>query len=163
MQNNKIRLTELFWTDAWSSCLGFMSLNVLPTCLLSKTSLKQFNSSLNISSTTLETWQFFLAIQCHLYEQCLLLTILQFIAYCSISVYITLWGIWSTTHVNLLMCLWRCLRAMSLVLNTASFFARIFLLTSQTPQEGICPPKKVTRSAKFCLPLAGYIGTTGLI
>ena len=38
-QTNTLRLKESLWMDAWSSRLGFTSLNVLPICLLSKTSL----------------------------------------------------------------------------------------------------------------------------
>ena len=47
------KLTSL--TDTWSSCLGFISLNVLPTCLLSKASCKQCDFPLKIGSISLET------------------------------------------------------------------------------------------------------------
>ena len=47
-------------TDTWSSCLGFTSLNVLPTCLLSKASCKQCDFPLKIGSISLETCNVFL-------------------------------------------------------------------------------------------------------
>ena len=117
--------------------------------MLSKTSLLQFNSPLNISSTTLEI--------CHLCEWCLFFTTLQFIPYFCISVYITLWGMQSTINLNLLRCVWRCLRTMSLILNRFSSFARVFvLLTCQTPQEGICRPNKSHQVDKI-LPAFGWL------
>ena len=56
-QTNKLRLRESLRTDARLLCLGFTSLNVLPTCLLSRTSLCNF--PLDISSISLETCQIF--------------------------------------------------------------------------------------------------------
>ena len=111
---------------------------------------------LEICKQTLEIWQFFLAIQCHLCEWCLFLTILQFIAYFCISVYIMVWGKQSTMHINLLRRVWRCSRIMSLILNRASFFARNFCFVDLRPlRKTFADLKKVTRSAKFCWPLAG--------
>ena len=51
----------------------------------------------------------------------LFLTILQFISYFWISVYITVWSGRSTTDLNLLRCMWWCSHAMTLMLNRASF------------------------------------------
>ena len=39
-QTDKLRLSHYELMHAQSSCLGFTSFNILPTCLLSKTSLK---------------------------------------------------------------------------------------------------------------------------
>ena len=68
--------------------------------------------------------------------QYLVLTILQFIAYFWISVYITVWGTQSTTHLNLLRCVCRWSHMMSLTLNRASFFARHFWFTNLSDPSG---------------------------
>ena len=39
-QTGKLRLSHYELMHAQSSCLGFTSFNILPTCLLSKTSLE---------------------------------------------------------------------------------------------------------------------------
>ena len=123
-----------------------MSLNVLPTCLpvCFLTHLcKQCNSALNINSTTLEIWQFFLAIQCNLCERCLFLTILQFIAIFA-SQFIQLFK----THDQLrtLLCWGACGGART---RWALCWTEPVLPTSQIHQEAFVDLKKVTRSAEF--------------
>ena len=76
-----------------------------------------------------------------------------------ISVYITVWGAQSALH---LICWgeWGGARIWWALYWTepASLQEIFILMTTQTPQEGICWPKKVTRSAKF----AGWLDCVDL-
>ena len=66
--SDNLRMSHYELMHPQSSCLGFTSFNILSTCLVSKRSLKQCNSTLNIKSISLETldssMSLFLTLSC---------------------------------------------------------------------------------------------------
>ena len=54
--SDNLRMSHYQLMHPQSSCLAFTSFNILSTCLVSKRSLKQCNSTLNIKSISLEAF-----------------------------------------------------------------------------------------------------------
>ena len=81
------------------------------------------NSPLNISSTTLEIWFFF-----SWFNVIYVIGVYFLPFFCLLHIFesqvIQKFKARSTTHLNLLRCVWRCLHAPSFILNRVSLFAR---------------------------------------